>query len=405
MGKRSNGEGSAFWHEKRQRWIVQALVPGTKRVVSRTVKETNDPGPKGQAIAEKALIRLVDKLTADGEPSARTINPSIREWLNGWMDRQWHEHGPQTARTRRSVVSARIVPIIGHIKMRSLTTPQVRAMVAELVRGGYKPSTIKTTLRVLSAAMNDAKQDGVVKVNPVSGVSAPHQPHIDRPVVTIDRRKAFYAAISDTRLETMYLFALETGLRRGELQGLRWTDVRLDVPDVIVTTNIVRSKGGGLQRDVIKGRRARAVPLTDAAVFILERQRVILDGWRHRAAFAWKENDLIWPGVMGGLVNETDINRPYREALKAAGLPAIRMHDLRHSFATAVIEETGNLRLASELLGHSSTQVTGDIYTHVTPRMASLARDALNKRNRLADGLNQGGVASTVASKTEKRSK
>lgn len=402
MAKRANGEGSAFWHEKRGRWIVQALVPGTKKVVSRTVQETTDPGPKGEAIAEKALIRLVDKLAADGEPTPQMQNPSLREWLTGWADRQWHEHGPQTARTRQSVVSSRIIPIIGHIKMRSLTTPQVRAMVAQLTNAGYAPSTIKTTLRVLSAALNDAKADGIIKNSPVSGVSAPHQPHIDRPVVTIDKRKAFYAAISGTRLETMYLFALETGLRRGELQGLRWADVRLDVPDVIVTTNIVRAKGGGLQRDVIKGRRARAVPLTDAAVFVLERQQVILDGWRRNTA-VWLENDLIWPAPMGGFVPESDINTPYREALQKAGLPPIRLHDLRHSFATAVIEETGNLRLASELLGHSSTTVTGDIYTHVTPRMASAAREALNKRNRLADGLNQGDVASTVASNRGKK--
>jgi integrase len=198
--------------------------------------------------------------------------------------------------------------------------------------------------------------------------------------LTPEQVKMLLNAASGNRLEALYVLAVHTGLRQGELLGLKWDDIDLEAGALQVRRALITAKGGPrLAAPKTKGSRRR-VSLTAAAAEALkghlERQVEEID----RAGSLWQENGLVFASETGAPLDRRGItSRRFKPLLKRAGLPHFRFHDLRHTCATLLLTKNVNPKVVSEMLGHSSIAITLDTYPHVLPNMQDSAARALEE--------------------------
>jgi len=183
------------------------------------------------------------------------------------------------------------------------------------------------------------------------------------------------------RLEALYVLAVTTGMRQGELLGLRWRDVNLDRRRVAVRGNLQREGSGMTIAEPKTPRSRRQIHLSEIARDALLQHQFRQQGERRLAANLWDGSlGLVFSNQVGRPIEATNmIRRSFHPMLAGAGLPRIRFHDLRHTAATLLLSSGVHPKIASEMLGHSSVAFTLDVYSHVTEtlqREAALAMDA-----------------------------
>jgi integrase len=193
-----------------------------------------------------------------------------------------------------------------------------------------------------------------------------------------DQARSLLEAAQGDRFEALYVLALSTGMRQGELLALKWPNVNLDARHLAVRSTLRRADEGFEFNEPKTARSRRQVSLTLAAVAALKRHRARQLEERLRQPY-WQDANLVFASEVGTPVEATNlIRRSFRPLLLRAGLPQIRFHDLRHTAATLLLGQGVHPKVASEMLGHSSISITLDLYSHVTPTMQQTAVDALD---------------------------
>ena len=185
-----------------------------------------------------------------------------------------------------------------------------------------------------------------------------------------------------TRLEALLTLAVTTGMREGELLGLKWRNINLDGKYLHVQTQVRQLRDSGLTiKDVKTSMSRRKIELSDVAVDALRRHRVQQAQDRLRIGQAWQDNDLVFPNSLGNPQDAQNLlNREYARIVQRADLPYIRIHDLRHTAATLLLLKGVHPKKVSEKLRHASVAITLTIYSHVLP---SLGRDAASAMDAL----------------------
>jgi integrase len=193
-----------------------------------------------------------------------------------------------------------------------------------------------------------------------------------------EQAQRFLAAAVGDPLEALYVLALSSGMRQGELLGLHWRDVDLDDGVVRVTGSLARIKTG-LTFGETKSGKTRQVALSGVAIDALRRHRVVQSKERLRLGEIWEDNDLVFANGVGRPIDARNVlSRSFHPVLERSGLPIIRFHDLRHTAATLLLGRGLHPKIVSEMLGHSQISVTLDLYSHVTPLMHRQAAEAMN---------------------------
>jgi integrase len=212
-------------------------------------------------------------------------------------------------------------------------------------------------------------------------VDAPRVSHRDVHVLSPDEALRLVDAARPDRLEALWVLALSTGLRRGELLGLTWSDIDLDRRQLRVTKALQRIPEKGLvlaETKTRRGRRSIVIPV--GAVEALRRHRGRQAEERLLAGSQWEEKGFVFTSSRGTpLDGDNLISRPFRRVLQEAGLPPMRFHDLRHSCASLLLAQGVAPRVVMETLGHSRISVTLDTYTHVLPALQREAADAMDR--------------------------
>jgi integrase len=181
------------------------------------------------------------------------------------------------------------------------------------------------------------------------------------------------------RWEAIYVLALTTGLREGELLGLRWRFVDLEKGILRVGGNVQPGPTGLTLKEPKNPTSIRPVLLTKLAIEALRQHKARQMAEREKMGPHWREHDLVFPTTVGTLTRcQSFISRHFRPLQVRAGVPPVRFHDLRHSSATLLIESGVPLPIVSEILGHSTTRITGDLYTHVSLAMQQQAVDSMD---------------------------
>ncbi len=211
-------------------------------------------------------------------------------------------------------------------------------------------------------------------------VDVPKMDHPEMATLTEDQARAFVHAAKTDRLEALYVLALTSGMRQGELLALRWRDVDLKTGTILVRATLQKTADGFTYAPPKTKRSRRKITLTSIAIEALSRHHARQSKERLALGSAWQDRDLVFPNTVGDPIQKSNlIYQSFRPLLERAGLPLIRFHDLRHTAATLMLLQGVHPKVVSEMLGHASISITLDLYSHVLPNMQKDATAALDR--------------------------
>ena len=313
------------------------------------------------------------------QPSRMTVAVHLEKWL---ADAVQSSVRPTTFRSYSGIVRNHIVPRIGGCNLTEVTPLRVQTFYADLERSGVSPRSRQLVHAVLHCSFINAVKLGLLLKNPCASVSKPRVPKKTMRVLSPDQVRTLINASRKGRLSSLYVLAVTTGLRQGELLGLQWTDINLEDGSLQVR-HTLQEYGGELNLAEPKTPSScRRVDLPMFVVASLREHRKEMLAERHPGPWVFCDTD-------GGPLRKSNLTRrDFKPLLEAAGLPPIRFHDLRHTAATLLLAQGVHPKIVQERLGHSSIAITLDIYSHVLP---SMQRDAAQ---RLDDLLAESKIAS-----------
>ena len=369
--KRGNGEGSIY-RRTDGRWVGQYLVHTAK-------------GPKYRYLYGKTRAVVAEKLTkAMADRDSGLIFDAGKMTVGEYLDRWLAVTVKGTVRTstyerNEEIVRLHIKPSPGRVGLKKLTPAHVRGLYREKLDSGLAPATVRRIHSTLHKALSQAVSDGIVPRN-AAHVKAPRPaPEEIRPL-SEDEARAFLEAArqSGERFEALYVLAITTGLRRGELLGLRWDDADLELGTLRVGRALVREGGRHTLGETKTRRGRRQINLTPRTVNALKAHRKKQLEEKMRLAGLYKDHSLIFASGVETPVNpENLVKRSFKPLLKKASLPEIRFHDLRHTCATLLLSRGVHPKLVQELLGHATIAMTLDTYSHYLPSMGDQAAGAM----------------------------
>jgi integrase len=312
---------------------------------------------------------------------------TVEQWLDLWLsDIKAHDGTrPATLTLYRGLADHYVKPVIGRVRLDKLTPAHVQRLVvetrnAETSRGRpLSAATQRHVHKLIRNALGDAHRLELVTRNVAAQVKAPPMTRQRRPNMTVEDAKRLLTVIEGERLEAFYILALTTGLRRGELLGLRWSDVDLNSRQLHVRRALQRV-GGKLQFVEPKTSASlRVVVVPKLAVRHLVKHKARQDAERLALGPAWKDHDLVFASSRGTPLEPRNVNRRWDELRDRAGLDWLRLHDLRHGCATFMMAAGVPARTIMEVLGHSEIGVTMNTYTHVLAQLREDAADAIDR--------------------------
>ena len=363
-----------------------------KRYMARYTAQTPD-GPKRRTLyTRKGETKkdLEKRLAIAMGDAARGLvfddkNLSVGEFLDRWLSDAVRGTVRESTFSRdKYLVTNHIKPSIGRLKLKNLNALHVQGLYRERLDSGLSGSTVQKVHHVLHKALAQAVKWDLLPRNPTDAVKAPRPtPKEMRPLSKPEADRFLEAARGD-RLEALYVLAVYTGMRRGELLGLKWADVDLDASPVIVRIRRTLTRVDNGRRLALGQPKTktsiRTVRLTRRAADALRTHRARQAEEKLRAGAHYEDQGLIFAGESGGLINPSNLRqRSFTPLLKRAGLPRITFHDLRHTCASLLFQKNVHPKNVQVLLGHASAAITLDTYSHMLPGMGGEAADAMEE--------------------------
>ncbi len=330
--------------------------------------------------ASRALTEILGRLQTGAyvEPNKQTLATFLQEWL----DAVEVTLRPSTWASYRLNVEHYIVPALGAIPLQNLTVAKLNAFYADLLSsgktrqdGGLSPRSVRYVHTIIRKALHEAVRWNRLARNVADQAVPPRQATPEMRTWSAEELRAFLERVRDDRLYAAWLLAATTGLRRGELLGLRWRDLDLENGRLSVTQALlsVRNRLSFSPPKTAKSR--RSVALDPRTVAALQAHRAHQNEER-LALGGWPDHDLVFTREDGKPVHPDTFSRDrFKQHVRAADLPLIRFHDLRHTHATLALQAGVHPKVVSERLGHSSVAITLDTYSHVVPAMEEEAAE------------------------------
>jgi len=282
-----------------------------------------------------------------------------------------------------------VTPALGHIALRDLRPDHLQRYYNEKAQEGLAVSTILLHHKIVSNALGQAEKNQLVLRNVCRLTELPRQSRKEMRTLTIEQAATqLLSALQSDRLYAAFLTFFMTGLRRGELLGLRWQDVDLNAGILHVRQILVRiynrdTKGEGRKtrlnfHEPKTEKSRRSVPIPEACLTAFKRHKAHQAEEKLLLGPGYQDHGLVFAQADGAPIDPRSMHRYFAQVLQRGGLPAIRLHDARHTFATWMLEQNVHPKVVSELLGHSSIRITLDLYTHVSLDLEKQAAATLN---------------------------
>jgi integrase len=291
--------------------------------------------------------------------------PTVRAYLTDWLTTYADAHcKASTASDYRKVINRHILPALGDRRLHEVTRADIKRLIASLIAQGRKKQTIHNILTPLKEAYHHAIDDGIVTMNPATSMGRlvttreSAGSHID-PLTAEEVRTLLQTAQEKrTSLYSLLLCAVRTGMRQGELIGLQWGDVDfrgmfIEVRRAVVRRSVTTTK-------THKIRRVDMSPQLASVLQALKETRSLECAMKGKPMPEW-----VFLGAAGDRVNDDILRKAFYDCLDKAELRRVRFHDLRHTFASLLIQQGANPKYVQETLGHGSIAVTLDIYSHL----------------------------------------
>ena len=346
-------------------------------------------GPKRRYVSGKTRQEVADKL-ADTlsnrnkglifEDEGLTVATYLDRWLEDSVRGTVRE---STFSRDKYLVTNHVVPVLGRVKLKNLNAMHLQRLYRDRLDFGLSGSTVQKIHHVLHKALSEAKRLRLIPHhNPASDVKAPRASTKEMHPLSAQEARLLLEAARGDRLEALYVLAVHTGMRRGELLALRWEDVDLDAATVRVRRTLTRvDNGRRLAFGEPKTKKSRrTVRLTPQGVEALRSHRARQAEERLRVGSLYEDQGLVFVGQGGGPINPSNLRqRSFKTLLERAGLPRICFHDLRHTCASLLFQKNVHPKFVQELLGHASVAITLDTYSHMLPGMGGEAADAMSE--------------------------
>ena len=343
-------------------------------------------GPKRKTIYGRRYKDVEKALAEARGDAARGIvyddeNLSVGEYLDRFLeDVQRGSVRESTYSRDRYLVANHAKPALGRVRLKNVKAMHLQRLYREKLDSGLSPATVQKLHHVLHKALSQAVRWDLIIRNPADAVKAPTPtPEEMRPLSAEEARRLLEAAKGD-RLEALYVIAVTTGMRRGELLGLKWSDIDLENSRLSIRRTLTRTDNGKhVELGDPKTRKSRrTIPLTPHAVEALRRHLERQLAQIEAGGDLYEDQGLVFTTEAGTPINPSNLRqRSLAPLLKKAGLPRIRFHDLRHTCATLLLLKGVHPKFVQELLGHATIAITLDTYSHVLPGMGDQASRAM----------------------------
>jgi integrase len=357
MGKRSAGEGSIYRRKSDGKWVGAihlGYADGKRRrkiVYGRTQGEVRDK---------------LQQLRADHAAAPVPVGPpeSLDAFLNRWLLAIEYNVAPTTLSSYESLLRVHVRPTLGRRRLDQLQPVEIQELLAARQRAGSSPRTVQYVHAVLRKALADAESWGLLARNPAKAVRPPRVTRPDARPLSRDEMRRLLEAAEHERLGPLFVVALCSGLRLGELLGLQWTDLEPSTGTLRVRRT--RRRDGSL-----------ADPKSAAGRREVELPREVVDGLlRWRLTSTPSTEGWMFTTREGGPLQPRHVQRVWERLLRAAEIAPRGFHQLRKTFASLLVEHGVDVRTAQLLLGHADVRMTLEVYT----RTSSLARSHAAER-------------------------
>ena len=372
--KRANGEGN-IRKRKDGRWEGRYTAGYDEKTGKRLIKNVLG---KTQAEVKEKLAKAVAE--AESVDVRRADEYTLGTWLQTWYELYAKPHLRfSTAEYYRRGIELHITPRIGGIPLKKLTGRDLQWLYKDLqehgrlreAQKGKQPGLSDSTIRgihvMLKSALKRAVQERLIPFNPAEFCIPPKITKPELQVIPSERYQSYLHAAEQRGVLPMFYLELSTGLRKGEIAALLWSDYDAQTQTIHVTKQYLFYNGQGTVSPPKSSTSVRYVSISEEAAKLLEQEHA-----KH------PKNPYMFPSpVTGEMYHPDAIVKIHRKICKDIGLEHVRFHDLRHSFATTALQCGVDVKTGSTMLGHSSAGFTLNVYTHSTSRMQQEAARAV----------------------------
>lgn len=338
---------------KRQRKYVN--VKGKKADAERRFRELCSQLDKGLPVDDQRL----------------TVADHIYDWHSKYVVTNLR---PRTAERYMGDIRNHIVPHLGHLQLSKLSPAHIQNMESVVLESGLSPSSVRHIHRVLSEALKHGMQWGLLWRNPCEAVKPPKQVKKEIKIPDLSRVHQLLELSKATPFFPAFHFLAYTGVRRGEVCGLKWSDIDLENASASINRAAVRIKKQGVSMMPPKTEKSsRLIALDPDTIDVLRSHKgtqlmrtVETDGAFHDQGF-------VFTSPLGGFLDPDVLTYNWRKLVKQSGSQIIRLHDLRHFHATLLFHANTHPKIVQERLGHSTISITLDTYSHAVPSMQKKA--------------------------------
>lgn len=364
MGKqerRGHHEGSVYYWEARDRWVAEITTETGKRkkICCKT---------KQEAIRKKneALRELEQGILATG-PQRK-----LGEYLEDWLENTHKGKLRVSAYVKyKKLIKYVTADRLGEVWLQKLTPEQVQRFYHRLSSEKKLSSKMVTGVHgVLHVALDNAVRWSYVARNVCDFVTLPRIVTREAVVLSVEQAQILLAGMRERDLEALFMLIIVTAMRRGEVLALRWSNIDFErqVLHVLHTVDYI-PKYGYVENEPKTRAGKRKISLPWFLIEMLQEHRAKQDEGRRRQGEAWENRDLVFPDLRGGYYSPNYLLRVFKKVLQSVGLAHMRIHDLRHSAVTILLARGVNIKVISELLGHSDISITLRVYGHLLPTM------------------------------------
>ena len=368
--RRANGEGS-IRKRKDGRWEGR-YTAGRDPVTGKAVYKN---------VLGKTQAEIKEKLKSAIEKNGSLVTIAKRHTVGQWLD-AWKENyaklqvRPSSLKTYQGFISNHIKPALGDLPLEKLTAMDLQRLYKHLLESGRvectearnKPKglsvkTVRNINQMISSALNCAVEQRLIPANPTKGCVLPKLERKEMKILPPESLGTFFEEARRSGVFELYYIDLATGLRRGELLGLKWSDIDLDRGIIHVRRQVLRQNGKVVEAPLKTKNSYRNIAIGADAIKVLKGME--------------QKEEYVFPSPFGGPMSPDSVLHMLQRVLKRAGLERIRFHDLRHTFSVLALQNGVDVKTLSAMLGHYSAGFTLDTYAHVTTSMQKQAANAV----------------------------
>ncbi|MEO8287123.1 MAG: tyrosine-type recombinase/integrase [Chloroflexota bacterium] len=327
---------------------------------------------------EKQVAALITAVENGGFSEAEVTKLTISHYMERWLASIEGSVKPITKKRYGDIVRLHIEPTMGRTQLAKLSALNVQRLYSDKQADGLSPTTVNMIHAVLHRALAQAMRWGLLNRNVTELVDLPREATPEYITWNEAQVNTFLSTAQGDPLEAFWRLALLTGMRRGEMLGLRWDDIDMKRGTLSVQRTLSRDAGGAFSLGTPKsahGKRSIALPKSLVEAF---RKLRVQQTERRLATKGYQDHGFVFANEIGEPLHPNSVSYRFKKLVAEAGVPPLRIHDLRHTSATLMLANNIHPKIVQERLGHSNISMTLDRYSHVTMDMQRNAADQLD---------------------------